>query len=194
MCCVMPPASPRRHLRLADGVEQARLAVVDVAHDRHDRRARHQLRGVLFDRSARARCRGRRRLRLCSATCCSSTARSPSRCATIAAVSKSMTWLMEAITPFFISSLMTSTGETRHQVAKLLHREDARYLNRSGALLSVGCCRSSCVSIRCRCCRRQRRRVRLQLLHVAGRHVTLSARPSRSFFSASSQQARDSWT
>ncbi len=32
--------------------------------------------------------------------------------ATIAAVSKSMTWLIEAITPFFISSLITSTGET----------------------------------------------------------------------------------
>ena len=35
---------------LADRVEQRRLAVVDMAHDRHDRRARHQIRrGVLED-------------------------------------------------------------------------------------------------------------------------------------------------
>ena len=38
MCCVMPPASPATTLRLADGVEQSRLTVVDVAHDGHDRR------------------------------------------------------------------------------------------------------------------------------------------------------------
>ena len=39
MCWVIPPASPRRR-RAADRVEQRRLAVVDVAHDRDDRRTR----------------------------------------------------------------------------------------------------------------------------------------------------------
>ena len=42
MCWVMPPASPARDLGLADRVEQRRLAVVDVAHDRDDRRALDQ--------------------------------------------------------------------------------------------------------------------------------------------------------
>jgi hypothetical protein len=39
MCWVMPPASPVGDRGLADLVEQRRLAVVDVAHDGHDRRA-----------------------------------------------------------------------------------------------------------------------------------------------------------
>ena len=39
MCWVMPPRSPAATVRRADRVEQARLAVVDVAHDGHDRRA-----------------------------------------------------------------------------------------------------------------------------------------------------------
>ena len=43
MCCVMPPRFAGRDLGRADGVEQARLAVVDVAHDRDDRGARLQL-------------------------------------------------------------------------------------------------------------------------------------------------------
>ena len=47
----------------------------------------------------------------CSAWC-ASTASNPMSVATIAAVSKSMTWLIEAMTPFFMSSLMTSTGDT----------------------------------------------------------------------------------
>ena len=37
-----PAALPGRHRRAPDRVEQARLAVVDVAHDGHDRRARHE--------------------------------------------------------------------------------------------------------------------------------------------------------
>ena len=48
MCCVIPPASVATTRRLADRVEQRRLAVVDVAHDRDDRRARlERLLGVL---------------------------------------------------------------------------------------------------------------------------------------------------
>ncbi len=40
MCCVMPPASVATTRASADRVEQRRLAVVDVAHDRDDRRPR----------------------------------------------------------------------------------------------------------------------------------------------------------
>ena len=37
----------RRHLGRADGVEQRGLAVVDVTHDGHDRRTRHQRGGIV---------------------------------------------------------------------------------------------------------------------------------------------------
>ena len=48
MCCVIPPASVSTTDGLADRVEQRRLAVVDVAHDRDDRRPRlERLLGVL---------------------------------------------------------------------------------------------------------------------------------------------------
>ena len=51
MCWVMPPASPGGDLGLADRVQQRGLAVVDVAHDRDDRRALDEvLLGVLEDR------------------------------------------------------------------------------------------------------------------------------------------------
>ncbi len=43
-----------RDLRLADRVEQAGLAVVDVAHDRHDRGARDELGGVVLGSTSRA--------------------------------------------------------------------------------------------------------------------------------------------
>jgi hypothetical protein len=48
MCCVMPPASERPR-RSADGVEQRRLAVVDVPHDRHDGRPGHHGVGRVLD-------------------------------------------------------------------------------------------------------------------------------------------------
>ena len=48
MCWVMPPGFPGRHVGFADDVQQRRLAVIDVAHDRHHRRPRlHVLRLVL---------------------------------------------------------------------------------------------------------------------------------------------------
>ncbi len=48
MCCVMPPASEDATSVLADRVEQRGLAVIDVPHDRHDRRALAEVRlGVL---------------------------------------------------------------------------------------------------------------------------------------------------
>jgi hypothetical protein len=40
MCWVMPPASPARDVGLADLVEKARLAVVDVTHHGDHRRTR----------------------------------------------------------------------------------------------------------------------------------------------------------
>ena len=43
MCWVMPPASPAATSVCADGVQQRRLAVVDVAHDRDHRGARLEL-------------------------------------------------------------------------------------------------------------------------------------------------------
>ena len=43
MCCVMPPASRSATRVVADRVEQRRLAVIDVAHDRNDRPARDQV-------------------------------------------------------------------------------------------------------------------------------------------------------
>ena len=43
MCCVIPPASVSTTAGLADRVEQARLAVVDVAHDRDDRRPQDEV-------------------------------------------------------------------------------------------------------------------------------------------------------
>ena len=42
MCCVMPAELPGDDVGLADRVQQLGLAVVDVAHDRHDRRPRHE--------------------------------------------------------------------------------------------------------------------------------------------------------
>ena len=48
MCCVIPPASVSTTARLADRVEQRRLPVVDVAHDRDDRRSRRQIVGVVL--------------------------------------------------------------------------------------------------------------------------------------------------
>ena len=47
MCWVMPPRSPDATVGRADGVEQARLAVVDVAHDGHDRGAGDEVGVVL---------------------------------------------------------------------------------------------------------------------------------------------------
>ena len=46
MCCVMPPASRSATRVVANRVEQRRLAVIDVAHDGDDRRARDLILGV----------------------------------------------------------------------------------------------------------------------------------------------------
>ena len=96
---------------LADGVEQARLAVVDVAEDGDDRRARRAAQRRLP--ALRTSPRGARST-VTSPTSADSASRGskPKSVATIAAVSKSMTWLMLAMTPFFINSLMISTADT----------------------------------------------------------------------------------
>ena len=49
MCWVMPPASLGDDRRLADRVEQRRLAVVDVAHDRDDGRAGDEVGRVVLE-------------------------------------------------------------------------------------------------------------------------------------------------
>ena len=49
----MPAGLAGDHVGVADGIEQRRLAVIDVAHDGHDRRALiHVLGGILFAEQA----------------------------------------------------------------------------------------------------------------------------------------------
>ena len=48
MCWVMPPASPAGDFGLANGIEQAGLAVIDVAHHRHHGRPRLQVLLLFF--------------------------------------------------------------------------------------------------------------------------------------------------
>ncbi len=50
MCWVIPPASVDDDRRLADRVQQRRLAVVDVTHDGHHRRARLEVGGRVLER------------------------------------------------------------------------------------------------------------------------------------------------
>ncbi len=122
-----------RHVRLADRVQQRRLAVVDMAHDGDDRRPeRRACRPTPWPAGAAAAwspwparaCRSRRRpprpLRsadTATATCLA-LASKPKALTTIAAVSKSSCWLMLAMTPLFINSRMTLIGLTLIIVAR----------------------------------------------------------------------------
>jgi hypothetical protein len=93
----------RGDARAADGVQQARLAVVDVAQDGDDRWARLKLRAfLLLDDGARPLSGlflllRRQLVALLLDRAEAQVVRSD------AAVSKSMLWLMAAITPFFIN-------------------------------------------------------------------------------------------
>ena len=80
-----------RDLRVADIVEQARLAVVDVAHDDHDRRTGDKLVCGVLMVVEQALFDGDDDLVLDL---------QPSSVATNSAVSKSMVWLTVAMTPF----------------------------------------------------------------------------------------------
>ena len=60
MCCVMPPASPAATSVCADRVQQRRLAVVDVTHDRDHRRARLEILVGVLERRVRVGVLGRR--------------------------------------------------------------------------------------------------------------------------------------
>ena len=117
MCWVMPPASPLDHVGRADGVEQRGLAVVDVAHDGDDRR--RAARSVAGSSAASNRP---------SSTSASATRLTvwPSSSAMSWAVSASITSLIFAIWPCFISSLMTSTRALRHAVGELLDGDRLR--------------------------------------------------------------------
>jgi len=104
----------RRDVRGSDGVEQARLAVVDVTENCDDRRTLLELRGVDVlpqDLLRRDRLGSRLLLRRGAA---SSSARvsKPSSFATSVAVSKSTDWLIETIVPMFTSPRITSTTLT----------------------------------------------------------------------------------
>ena len=94
----------RRDLGAADVVEQRGLAVVDVAHDGDDRRARQ--------RFARRRCRRPLRVNASGSSSLAATALWPISSTTIIAVSWSSCWLMVTIWPSFISCLMTSDALT----------------------------------------------------------------------------------
>ena len=92
-----------RDARAADRVEQRRLAVVDVAHDRDHRRPR-QRDDVAFALVSASSASGSSSLAAVALWPISST--------TIIAVSWSSTWLIVTIVPIFISTLMSSAAFT----------------------------------------------------------------------------------
>ena len=114
-----------RHFGRPDRVEQARLAVVDVAHDGHDRGARLEQRRDRPPRRGlpwsprRPGLRPRLRPPPGPAAIVSATSK-PSSPATSDAVSRSMSWLMVAKMPLLISSRMTSAGLTDSSSASSL--------------------------------------------------------------------------
>ncbi len=87
------------HMGVADRVQQGGLAVVDVAHDHHDGGAGLQLVCVVLVVVEQALLNGDDDLLLDLAA---------ELLATKEAVSKSIIWLREAMTPFFIRHLTTS--------------------------------------------------------------------------------------
>ena len=126
MCWVMPPRSPAATVGRADRVEQAGLAVVDVAHDGHDRRPRlEQARVVLLEEDLLGRLGGsasprRRSRRRSAARRRPRRPRSRARSPRGDAVSRSMSWLMVAKMPLLMSSRMTSAGLTPSSSASSL--------------------------------------------------------------------------
>ena len=95
---------PGRHLGAADVIEERGLAVIDVAHDRDHRRARLEV------RLGRAPCAPCRSSSIWFSF--SSLAVWPISSTTSTAVSWSIGWLMVAMTPMFMSTLMTSFALT----------------------------------------------------------------------------------
>ena len=121
-----PAALAGGDLGRPDGVEQARLAVVDVAHDGHDRGARlEQRRIVLLEEDLLGRLgdlavASRRRRRWCRPPGRPRPPRSRARPATSDAVSRSTSWLIVAKIPLLISSRMMSAGLTPSSSASSL--------------------------------------------------------------------------
>ena len=136
MCWVMPPASPAGDVGLADGVEQRRLAVVDVAHDGDDRRAR--------DAGPPGCPASRRRSRTSSSWNAVDSIWKPNSVAISVAVSRSMSWLMltpimperpellddlAPLTPIFLASSATAiVSSMRIDALVLGGRGDLRLL------------------------------------------------------------------
>ena len=111
---------PRGHRRLADGVEQRGLAVVDVAEDGDHRRPRDE-RGrvgvaLVEQRMAAPRSTPARP----PAAASSLSASNPKWSAASAAVSKSTDWLRVAMTPLPIRYLMSCGPETERRSASSL--------------------------------------------------------------------------
>ncbi len=105
------------HVGGADRVEQRGLAVVDVAHDGDDRRPRTAAIPASSATSNRP-----------SSTSDSATRRTvwPSSSAMSCAVSASITSVIFAMWPCFISILMTSTRALRHAVGEFLDGDRLR--------------------------------------------------------------------
>ena len=99
MCCVMPPASRSATRVVADGVEQAGLAVVDVAHDGDDRRARDDVFGVAISPSSTCSSSSSK-LRICTSA--------PNSRAIMVAVSVSSAELIVSMSRFISSFARTS--------------------------------------------------------------------------------------
>ena len=126
---------------IADIVEQARLAVVDVTHDDDDRRAGLELVGavlVIFSSIV---------------TTTSFSTLQPSSSATKDAVSKSIIWERDAITPFFIRHLTTSAPVFFMREASSPTEISSGILTVSGVFFAISSCRrrifsaSSCLRL-----------------------------------------------
>ena len=110
----------------ADGVEQARLAVVDVAHHGHDRGPRQQERRRRPPRRGLPWWRARGpvlalAIRHAGPAAIVSATSYPSSPATSDAVSRSISWLIVAKMPLLMSSRITSAGLTDEELGELLH-------------------------------------------------------------------------
>ena len=97
----------RRDIGLAQGVEQRGLAVIDMAHDGDDRRAGNRCSiDILGAFQADLDVRGGNPAELW-----------PNSPMMSSAVSASIGWLMVAMTPIFISALMTSAPRSAMRLA-----------------------------------------------------------------------------
>jgi hypothetical protein len=103
----MPPGLARDDIGLADRVQKRGLAVVDMAHDRDDRRARLQVLGLVLDGVDH----------VLDVGIGHALHRWPNSSTISSAVSASMDWFCVTIMPFFISALTTSATRSAMRLA-----------------------------------------------------------------------------